>query len=204
MQARREGFALAATILAMLVVGSIVTGGFYAASQEGHVSHSLVSSDEAVYIAETGLNAGMTTSPVQLEALAVDSSINTGAVNVLLGTTVLGNYSVRITRVDTALYLMRATGTVTRGGRYAGATRTLASMIRLRTAFFDSEAAVVVYGDLNVTGTADIDGNDTFPLTWAGNNCAVDTGTSAVVTNPIRLSLSPSWRCSSGRAGATA
>ena len=55
MQSRREGFALAGAVLAMVLVGAIVTGGFYAAHQESQITRSSELSDLAQYIAEQGL-----------------------------------------------------------------------------------------------------------------------------------------------------
>ena len=185
-QARREGFALAATILAMLVVGAIVTGGFYAASQEGQVARSLSGAEDALYIAETGLNQAMaTTNATQYNQILINGSVTRSAVNVSVGSTVIGNYVIKISRVDNYMFLIESTGTQTRGGRYAGASRKVAAMARLRVADFDNQAAVMIYGNLSVGGTSDIDGGDTFPAGWVGQGCtAMSTGTSAVLTNP--------------------
>jgi len=183
-KARREGFALAASILAMLIVGAIVTGGFYAAAQEGQVSGSLIRSDEAIYVAETGLLASMAqASAPTLSAMPNNTSFTGPTTNVTVGTTVVGNYRVRVTRVNDALFVFSSSGTVTKGGRYAGATHTIANMTRLRVAFFDDQAALVVFGNVNVGGTADVDGTDTFPLAWAGQGCTLDATSAAVVAN---------------------
>ena len=185
MQSRREGFALAATILAMLVVGAIVTGGFYAASQEGQIARSTSSADDALFIAETGMtNTMVQTTPTTLTGIALSGSLNGSATNVTVGGQTLGNYVARIARVSDRLFVISATATVTRGGRYAGATHQVASLLRLRTADFDNQAAVMVYGDLAVGGNAEVDGTDYYPSSWTGVGCSLTTGTAAVLTNP--------------------
>jgi hypothetical protein len=59
LSSRRGGFALVGAVLAMLVVGAIVTGGFYAANQQSQVVRSAYLGELAQYIAETGLEAAM-------------------------------------------------------------------------------------------------------------------------------------------------
>jgi hypothetical protein len=185
MQSRREGFALAATILAMLVVGAIVTGGFYAASQEGQVARSTSSGDDALFIAE----AGMTTTynqanAVVLNAMALNSTRTNAATNVSVGTQVLGNYVTTVSRVADRLFVINSTGTVTRGGRYAGATHRVSSLARLRIADFDNTTAVLSYGNMNVQGNSEIDGTDFYPSSWTGVGCTTDPSSVAIITNP--------------------
>src|SRR5687767_12256085 len=185
MKARREGFALAATILAMLVVGAIVTGGFYAASQEGQVSRALEGSNDALYIAETGLNAALGEGTFgTLRRVPINDDSVGPATNVTVNGRTIGNYQVTVIRMNDLLYVFRSVGTQTRGGRYAGATREVASAVRIRTADFDTEAAVVVYGNLDLRGNSDINGGDTYPTAWAAEGCTRDNTTSAIVTNP--------------------
>ena len=184
-RSRREGFALAATILAMLVVGAIVTGGFYAASQEGQVARATSSADDALFIAETGMNNVMVqTTPTTLVGIALNGNLNGTATNVTAGGQTLGNYITRISRVADRLYVISSTATVTRGGRYAGAKHQVASLVRLRTADFDNLAAVMVYGNLSVGGNAEVDGTDYYPPSWTGVGCTYNTGTASVLTNP--------------------
>ena len=184
-ESRREGFALAATLLAMLVVGAVVTGGFYAASQESQVARSNGSADDAMYVAETGLNQALAQmTRVQLEAIPLNTTVTASPGNVNAGGTVLGNYTNTITRVAPALFVYRTTGTVTRGGRYAGANRTLASMVRLRDMDFDAQTAVQIYGSMDVAGSAYINGFDSYPAYWATESCSITSSTSAITTTP--------------------
>ena len=184
-KARREGFALAATILAMLVVGAIVTGGFYAASQEGQVSRALQGSNDALYIAETGLNNALGSITYKnLKNITIGQDSPFTAQNVSVNGTVIGNYQVTAVRMNELLYFFTSVGTQTRGGRYAGATREVSSAVRIRSADFDTEAAVVVYGDLDLRGTSDVNGTDAYPTAWTADCPATDPTTNAIVTNP--------------------
>ena len=74
----REGFALAGALLALVVVGALVTGSFFAASQESAIGVSSRYNDEAMYVAEYALNqASAATSSDALKALTGPISLGT-------------------------------------------------------------------------------------------------------------------------------
>ena len=52
---RRAGFALPATLLAMFVIGAILTGGFYVSAQEHDISVSTDLGSRALLAAEYGI-----------------------------------------------------------------------------------------------------------------------------------------------------
>lgn len=185
LNSRREGFALAGAVVAMLVVGAIVTGGFYAANQHSQVARSSYFGDLALYIAETGLDATIgNTSARTLSNMALNSSTTVYSnVAVSYGGTQVGSYTTIITRTSTSLFIVRSTGTVSIGGAQSGATHTLASIVRLRMADFDNNTAMQVYGDLNVGGTAEVEGSDTYRSNWAGDGCT-RSSSSAVTAQP--------------------
>jgi hypothetical protein len=185
LNSRREGFALAGAVLAMLVVGAIVTGGFYAANQHSQVARSGYLGDLAQYIAETGLEATVgRTSARTMDGYALNS-VNTVYSNVPVsyGGTVVGTYTATITRTTSSLFIVRATGTVSVGGANSGATRTVASIIRIRMVDFDNNTAMQVYGDLNVGGTAEVSGSDTYLSQWTDDGCTTSSS-SAVTAQP--------------------
>jgi hypothetical protein len=183
MNSRREGFALAATVLAMMVVGAIVTGGFYAASQESSIARSTDAGELALYVAETGLNNTIGTATGGTISAQTIGSPNTGSpVSVSYGGTTVGNYQVTITRIAPLLYVVRSTGTVTLAGPYSGSSHSVAAVVRVRNVDFDNDTAVQVYGDLTVGGNSDVNGNDWYYTNWT--SCTTKTGTDAVTANP--------------------
>ena len=188
-QSRREGFALAGAVLAMVLVGAIVTGGFYAAHQETQVTRSAELGDLALYIAETGLDAAMgNATATQLDGYALNSTTTYyNGVNVQYGGRTVGRYTVTITKLTSMLFLVRSTGTVTIGqaGNNSNSTRMVSNVIRLRIADFDNQTAMQVYGNLDVAGTSDIEGTDrNLGATWSGSNCSTTGGSSAVSAQP--------------------
>ncbi len=184
MNSRQEGFALAAAVLAMLVVGAIVTGGFYAASQEGQITKSTDAANMALYIAETGLNntIGAVNARTMQNYAQPSTNVITTSTAVTYGGRTVGTYSSTIYRLGQAVYLVRSQGTVTLAGPYNGASRTLAQLIKLKKADFDNNTAFQVYGDLTVSGTSDVNGADAYPGTWS--DCSTKSGTAAVTANP--------------------
>jgi hypothetical protein len=184
---RREGFAMVGAVLAMVLVGAIVTGGFYAAHQETQVTRSTELGDLAQYIAEQGMETVIgTTNATALDAMTQDvPQTVANAVNVQYGGRTVGNYTVTITRVANMMYVVRSTGTVTIGqaGNNTNSTRTLSNVIRRRTIDMDNQTAMQVYGDLTVAGTSDISGTDTYRSNWSGCT-TVSSGTAAVTAQP--------------------
>ncbi|HEY0671548.1 MAG TPA: hypothetical protein VGD27_04725 [Longimicrobiales bacterium] len=185
MQSRREGFALAGAVLAMVLVGAIVTGGFYAAHQESRVTRSTELGDLAQYIAETGLDAVVgSVSAATLDGYAINSNTTMPSVNVQYGGRTVGNYSVVITKLTSRLFAIRSTGTVTiaQAGNATQSTRTVTNIVRVRNVDFDNETAMQVFGNLTVTGTSEVAGADTNLGVWTG--CTTTAGSAAVTARP--------------------
>lgn len=162
---RRGGFALPVAILALTVVGVLVTGGFYSASQETRIGDATRRSAEALALAEHGANEVMRTwdQPTVLQwAVWQDDTIS--------GTAESGGYRVIRRRVSESLFFLDARGTVTEGGRYAGATRRVGMMLRIIKPSLAPEAALKTRGQIQVGGSTQIHGSDDAPTEW-GADC---------------------------------
>ncbi|HEY0306264.1 MAG TPA: hypothetical protein VGC44_14920, partial [Longimicrobiales bacterium] len=186
MQSRREGFALAGAVLAMVLVGAIVTGGFYAAHQESQVTRSSELGDLAQYIAEQGLETVIaSTNANTLGGLTINAPQQVATnVNVQYGGRTVGNYTVTINRLTQWLFSVSSTGTVTIGqaGNNSNSRRTVTNVVRIRNVDFDNQTAVQVFGDLTVTGTSDVVGADSYDNSWSG--CSTVSGSAAVTAHP--------------------
>lgn len=186
MNSRREGFALAGAVLALVLVGAIVTGSFYAVHQEARVTRSAELGDLAQYIAETGLDAVVATvTASDLDTYAVgETRTEANAVSVQYGGRTVGNYTVEFTRLSTHMFVVRSTGvlTIAQAGNPSYSTRTVSSVVRVRNVDMDNQTAVQVFGNLTVKGTSDIVGTDTYLGHW--NNCTTNPSSSAVTAQP--------------------
>src|SRR5687767_666505 len=108
MKSRREGFALAGAVLAMVLVGAIVTGGFYAAHQESQITRGTELGDLARYIAEQGLDATQAnTTLATLDAMAINDTITPFSnTNVTFGGRLVGRYSTKVARLTNSLFVI--------------------------------------------------------------------------------------------------
>jgi len=166
-----RGFALATAVLALVVVGALVTAGFFAASQEGQVGTSNAQADLAFYIAEQGLqNAAGTVRKSHVRNLAVGAEIQRNG-TVTIGGRTVGNYAVDIRSMGGEMYFVESTGTVTQGGRYAGAQRRLGMVTRTMKFNVPMTQALMAYGGINLQGNATVSGVDTHPTQWNGADC---------------------------------
>jgi hypothetical protein len=187
---QREGFALPAAIVALVLVGVLVTGGFVAVTQEGRISDSTRSSGEAFNIAELGLNefiGGTKVSnygnPIPLVKVCRNGTTVKDAAECTDGAAV-GSYVVSVTQLGTseALFQVSSTGVVARPGALNGPSRTLAAVVRRsRTLDIAMDRAVTVGGPLELGGTAEINGEDAIPSTFYDNDQCESTGTQAGV-----------------------
>ncbi len=160
----RSGFALAAAVFALVVLGVFVTGGFYIARQELRIGVATERAGAAFYLAERGAmealsqwEAGRFASLAQWSSTTVADTVNEGI------------WSVEVTRMSNYLYFLQANGAVTAGQAvYGGATRTLGIVARLNKAPIDPPAALATVGELTIGGHSSIVGADSTPAGWSG------------------------------------
>ena len=162
----QKGFAMPAAIGALVIVGVLVTSGFYLAQQELRIGVASEFAGYAVNLAQEGANDVMLNETSAVSGLAIwgDSTF--------MGTETEGNWSVTVLKLSSRLYFLDATGTVTKGGElWGGATRRIGVTARLTSASMDPPAALTTQGNLRVGGSAMINGNDSIPSEWGASLC---------------------------------
>jgi hypothetical protein len=158
----REGFALPAVIGALVIIGILVTAGFYMARQELRIGVASNHANMAVNIAQAGAN----------EVMANWNGYQLGSIGIwddttLVDTIASGIWTVKITNNNNYNYFLTATGEVTEGGAmWAGASRTIGIAAKILFADIDPPAALTTRGQVNVGGTSDIIGSNATPPTW--------------------------------------
>jgi len=153
---RTDGFALPAAIFALVVVGVLVTGGFFVARQESRIGVAQTNSAAALYMAERGI-ADVVSDPSVVSGLAVWDTMT------VHDTLDDGVVDVEVTRAANRLFFLDATIEVTRGGIRAGAARRLGLMARFFTANIDPPAALTTQGTLKYGGSSEVHGLDEIP-----------------------------------------
>jgi hypothetical protein len=160
---RREGFALAVAMVAIVVIGALIAGAFFTSTQEYRIGRNSLMDQRAFTAAEAGV-----TQPVQGWIKQLNLSMGNGTTRApdtlrLDG----GGYAVRrITRLDDYTFWVMSDG-------YAGGTTgSIAShhqvnaIYRLAYPAFNIRGALTVRGKVEVQGSSRVDGNDQVPPQW--------------------------------------
>lgn len=159
----RRGFALPAAIGALVIIGVLITAGFFMAQQELRIGVASKHANMAVNIAQAGANEVMANwNGYQLGNIPVWSD------TLLTETTPRGVWEVSVTNANNFTYFLTATGEVTEGGaRWAGAKRTVGIVTKILFVDINPPAALMTRGPVSVGGNSEIVGNNTTPPAFA-------------------------------------
>ncbi len=153
----RDGFALPATLLAMIVIGAIVTGGFFLASQEHNISVSTDQGARALHVAQYGLEEALGT------WTGADLARGPVAGSVYNGSRELGTYTLTPVRLGDPATGSRLHAIISEAetGRhqYRGARR-VGTFVRTSAASLPYKSALSLIGQLDRQGGAVISGED--------------------------------------------
>jgi hypothetical protein len=167
-----RGMALAVAIFALVVVGAMVAGAFFAGTQEQRVGENQRRVMQSFGVAEAGAQQRLLTwDPATMNrvkqypesSVAIPTTAAPGGTGTFSGTTYrLGPnvFLVDITGNDGR----SASGTVAGGG---GARQRLGLIARIAPIEFGIRASLTTQGGVSVGGNAEIDGADQVPTGWA-------------------------------------
>jgi hypothetical protein len=158
------GFALPAAVFALVVVGVLVTGGFYLARQETRIGVASERSLEAFYMAERGANEVMSEWDMSTYGALTPwtSSYTSKAVDG-------GVWVAGVTKMTNRLYLILSQGVLTEGMDVLGYGHRMTGYVaRMDSPKMDIRAALSTVGNLTVGGSSVINGNDSIPPGWDG------------------------------------
>ncbi|HEX6940226.1 MAG TPA: hypothetical protein VF158_12500 [Longimicrobiales bacterium] len=173
--ARREGFALTTTIVALVVVGLVVTGGFFAASQEGKISTSARDADIALQAAENGINTVV--GKWTVGELATTEASGPRNIPLEVGGRIIGRATVEGRRLADRLFFITSTGRVVHGNRDGDAERRLGMLVRTSTMEVRNDRAMSAYAAVEVGGNSKVSGVDTRNPHWDEERCPQPAGT---------------------------
>lgn len=176
----RRGFALPAAIGALVIMGVLVTAGFFMARQEVRIGVASNYTNMAVNVAQAGAN----------EVMANWNGYKLGNIAVWADTTIVdtianGIWTVEIRNANNFIYHLDVSGEVTEGGElWAGARRRIGIVTKMVYADIDPPAALTTRGKTVVKGNAEIDGTDNTPASWAPYCTTIpQRDTTGVMTN---------------------
>ncbi|HEU4954667.1 MAG TPA: hypothetical protein VFT28_08845 [Gemmatimonadales bacterium] len=170
--ANERGMALAVAIFALVVIGALVAGTFYAGrleQQTGQNGFYAVQAAEAAQGAATQYiqsQSGATLTAIQTGSSSSGSQVSVGQ----------GVATPQITRLTGSVWLVSAIGE-RKTGTKSLATRSVAQLYRLNTAQITVTAGLTAIGKVTVTGSSEVYGYDVTPPSWLVGSPAVECPT---------------------------
>ena len=167
---RRDGFAMALALGAIVVIGMLIAGVYFTTGQQISAGRTATSREQAFRVAEAGLAQSLSS----WDAAVVKTNTATpGQSHLLLtkaamtlppGITV-HSANVRVTNLNNTLYQVKSVADVGNGsGR---ASREVSQLIRMLSTTFNVLGALTVKGTTKIGGSSLINGYDTNPLGWS-------------------------------------
>ena len=157
----RKGLALPMAIGSIVLIGMILAGVFFSATQENRVGRNTITQERAFRAAEFGLNNAY----ANWNNSTMNKLANGGIATVVDNNSARGFIdTVNVTRLNTQTYMLVSTG-------YAGTGSTQArhrtsNVLRINYPAINVLAALTLRGALKLGGSSFIDGHDTPPAGW--------------------------------------
>ena len=189
MSSRRDGFALPVAVFAIVIIGALVAGAFFASTQEFRIGTNTIQQTRALGAAEFGLNQTQATWNNKW-----NTTMQRGQVQTLTPATADGALAtVRVTRLSDQAFLVASEGS---SGQ---ARRRTAKLLVLNIPQLNMLAALTARGATKIGGSSFIDGND---HTYAGWDCpAVGPGLAGIAasdTSQITTAGCNNYNCVAG------
>lgn len=173
-----RGIALAVAIFALVIVGALVAGAFFAGTQEQRVGENARRMQQSFGVAEVGAAQQVATwNPLVRNATPVYPAAQ---MTVADAPSISGVYGGRILKLNENLYLIDITAqdSVSRSGRLrsvGGARQRIGLITRIKPLAIDIQASLTTKGGANLSGNAAVDGSDHTPPGWTDCNAPDST-----------------------------
>ena len=196
-----RGMALAVAIMALVVVGALVAGAFFAGTQEQRVGENSRRVEQAFGVTDGGLgevingwSANRVTLNSQPRYWSSDTLGYTLAAAASPGAT--GQYGGTVYKLNNELYLIDLTGRDNMSARAGGvlgggARQRLGMIVRIKPVQIGIGAALTTQGSVKLSGNAYVDGRDHIPDGWSTANCdTIGDSTKAGIRTPDSADVS--------------
>jgi hypothetical protein len=175
-----RGMALAVAIFALVVIGALVAGAFFAGHLEQRTGRNTLYAAQAADAAEMGVSKVVSDwDQFNLNSTAVGATT-------ALGTTTVGRttYNQDVIRLNNDLFLVKSLGKRLDASGNTLAQRTVAMVTRLSYVSATANAAVTAGKSVNFNGNAfEVVGNDSVPAGWSGESgCSTGAAKAGVRT----------------------
>ena len=165
--APRRGFALAVALFALVVIGALIAGVFFASTQEFRIGRNTLTQQRAFAAAEYGLNNAISTwNTDSLRAVGIGQSRTSAFSNAGMAGTV------KVTRLGTMSFWVVSEG-LAGPNSAADARRRTNGVVRLSLPQVNFLGALTFRGSARIGGSSQITGVDENPAGW---NCPPTQG----------------------------
>lgn len=165
-----RGIALAVAVFALVVIGALVAGTYFAGRIEQQTGRNTMYASQAAEAAEAGLGdaiAGQTAASLLALQTDPDSTVSLGSYTVgVAADSVTAARSIRW--LTDNLFLFRSDGRRSSANGTQLASRSLGQLVRLVQADIKVKAGLTALGDVTITGGAEVSGFDELPPAWVG------------------------------------
>ena len=174
-----RGMALAIAIFALVVVGALVAGAFFAGTQESRTAENNRRLQKAFGVTESGVNeliAGWDPGTRNVGKMyPTDSQVVPDAVEPGTLPYHTGAFAGVIYKLNGELYLVDISGrdsqSIKSTVKSASARQRLGGLLRIRTINMGIQGALTTRGGVKLAGNAAVDGTDHIPTEWGAANC---------------------------------
>lgn len=164
-----RGIALAVAIFALVIVGALVAGAFFAGTQEQRMGDNTRRMQQSFGVAEVGSGQQVATwDPATRNATPVYPA---GSITLPESPSASGVYGGRIIKLNANMYLIDITAqdSATRSGKLrttGGARQRIGLITRVIPLQLNVQASLTTQGGASLSGNAAVDGNDHTPPGW--------------------------------------
>jgi hypothetical protein len=178
-----RGIALAVAIFALVVIGGLVAGSIFVATQEQRIGRNTLRQQTAFTAAESGTqDVVLNWAPRTYNKMAVGGYITTTAT----AADGKGWYRRTVQRLGQNAFMVRTDGF----NQDSTARQRVGVLLRLKPLAFNITAALKTAGSLKIGGSSYINGQDTPPTGWAGCPASQPTLPGIQIPNPANIQTS--------------
>ena len=168
-----RGIALAVAVFALVVIGALVAGTFYAGRLEQQTGRNTFYAAQAAEAAEAGLGDAIVGSDGHDAAGPARPISTAGSTSARPTVGALGQLTANrsVNRLTDNLFLVRSVGSAHQANGTQLASRSMGQLVRLVQADLEVNAGLTALGDVTITGGAEVTGIDGCRRTWVGQAC---------------------------------
>ncbi len=163
---RRDGFALAIAMFAIVLIGAMIAGAFFASTQEYRIGRNSITQARAMAAAEAGQSALLTTWEQSWNSTIANGE-TTDWRTVPVDDGAGSEARVRVTRLDQTTFWVVSEGIAGGTQQDIGARRRTGAVLRLGLPQINFLGALTTRGTTRIGGSSFINGYDSNPTGWS-------------------------------------